>query len=86
MLLYVHSYRYLYSLCSFVFSTVNTRIAGLPSYRKDVDRSKLTGISQFKEYGNASPMIQPNSFVKYGIFEEDLNKLFSKEEVVFIVY
>lgn len=55
----------------------------MPSYRTDVDRSKWKGISEFKEYGNASSMIQPNAFTKYGIFEEDLNELFTKEEVSF---
>lgn len=42
---------------------------------------KLKGISEFNEYGDAASMINPNAFTKYGIFQEDLNALYTKEEV-----
>lgn len=38
-------------------------------------------MSEFKEQGTASSVIQPNSFLKYGVFEEDLKTLYSKEKV-----
>ncbi|GFY62855.1 uncharacterized protein TNIN_278861 [Trichonephila inaurata madagascariensis] len=70
-------------------SIVPSRIAGIPSLRNDIRKPKLKSVEDFNEYGdikNAASVIQPSTFEKYGIYEEDLGALRSKEEIITILF
>ncbi|GIY69727.1 uncharacterized protein CDAR_220061 [Caerostris darwini] len=64
------------------------KAAGLPTYRNDLRKPKLKSLADVNEYGdvrNISTVVQPNVFEKYGIYEDDLGTLKSKEEIRLIL-
>ncbi|GIX73438.1 uncharacterized protein CEXT_89441 [Caerostris extrusa] len=64
------------------------KAAGLPTYRNDLRKPKLKSLADVNEYGdvrNISSVVQPNVFEKYGIYEDDLGTLKSKDEIRLIL-
>lgn len=60
------------------------RIYGVPSIRRDLQKKKVKSVSDMKNYGDepdAYDLLYPHPEAIRGVYDEDFDKLFSKEEI-----